>query len=88
MPKIWRLAKAEELFQIQQRAIARMEMALKRYQLWVQVSDKFASRVRSMQTRLEKVEKLDRPELERRKMGLELNGWLAPQPASGAGIPV
>ncbi len=70
-----RLAKAEELFQIQQRAIARMEMALKRYQLWVQVSDKFASRVRSMQTRLEKVEKLDRPELERRKMGLELNGW-------------
>jgi ATP-binding cassette subfamily F protein 3 len=70
-----RLAKAEELFQIQQRAIARMEMALKRYQQWVQVSDKFASRVRSMQTRLEKVEKLDRPELERRKMGLELNGW-------------
>jgi tetratricopeptide (TPR) repeat protein len=34
--------RAEELFQIQQRAIARMEMALKRYLLWVQVSDKFA----------------------------------------------
>jgi ATP-binding cassette subfamily F protein 3 len=70
-----RLARAEELYHIQQRSIARMEMALKRYQQWVQVSDKFASRVRSMQTRLEKVEHLDRPLLEHRKMGLELNGW-------------
>jgi ATP-binding cassette subfamily F protein 3 len=70
-----RLARAEELYQIQQRSVARMEMALKRYQQWVQVSDKFASRVRSMQTRLEKVEHLDRPLLEHRKMGLELNGW-------------
>jgi ATP-binding cassette, subfamily F, member 3 len=70
-----RMARAEELFQIQQRSIARMEMALKRYLVWVQVSDKFASRVRSMQTRLEKVKQLDRPVLERRKMGLELNGW-------------
>ncbi len=70
-----RLARAEELFHIQQRSIARMEMALKRYQLWVQVSDKFASRVRSMQTRIEKVKHLERPVLERRKMGLELNGW-------------
>jgi ATP-binding cassette subfamily F protein 3 len=52
-----------------------MEMALKRYQLWVQVSDKFASRVRSMQTRLAKLEKIDRPTLYRRRMGLELNGW-------------
>ncbi len=70
-----RLARQEELFQIQQRAIRRMEMALKRYQVWVQVSDKFASRVRSMQTRLEKVDRLDRPNLDRKRMGLELNGW-------------
>ncbi len=70
-----RLARAMELFQIQQRSIARMEMALKRYQQWVQVSDKFASRVHSMQTRLEKVKHLDRPVIEHRKMGLELNGW-------------
>ncbi len=70
-----RMARAEELYQIQQRSITRMEMALKRYQQWVQVSDKFASRVRSMQTRLEKVEHLDRPVLEHRKMGLKLNGW-------------
>lgn len=70
-----RLARAEELYQIQQRSIARMEMALKRYRLWVQVSDKFASRVHSMETRLAKLNRRDRPTLERRRMGLELNGW-------------
>jgi ATP-binding cassette subfamily F protein 3 len=70
-----RLARAEELFQVQQRSIARMEMALKRYLQWVQVSDKFASRVHAMEKRLERVNRLDRPVLERRKMGLELNGW-------------
>ncbi|NCP86821.1 MAG: ABC transporter ATP-binding protein [Anaerolineae bacterium CG_4_9_14_3_um_filter_57_17] len=75
MDKEQRLAKQEELFQIQQRAINRMELALKRYQTWVKVSEKFASRVHSMQTRLEKVQKLERPTLERRRMGLELNGW-------------
>ncbi len=70
-----RLVRAEQLFILQQRAIARMEMALKRYMQWVQVSDKFSSRVRSMETRLERTKQLDRPILERRKMGLELNGW-------------
>lgn len=75
LEKEQRLAKAEELFQIQRRAIQRMELALKRYQTWVQFSDKFASRVHSMQTRLAKVETLERPTLERRKMGLALGGW-------------
>jgi ATP-binding cassette subfamily F protein 3 len=70
-----RLARAEELYQIQQRSIDRMEMALKRYRLWVQVSDKFASRVHSMETRLAKLERKERPVLEHRKMGLELSGW-------------
>jgi ATP-binding cassette, subfamily F, member 3 len=70
-----RLARQEELYLIQLRSIKRMEMALKRYQLWVKVSDKFASRVRSMQTRLSKVDHLDQPTLDRRKMSLELNGW-------------
>jgi ATP-binding cassette subfamily F protein 3 len=70
-----RLARQEELFQIQQRAINRMEMALKRYLKWVQVSDKFASRVHAMEARLARVGRLDKPTLERRKMGLELNGW-------------
>ncbi|MGB7874264.1 MAG: ABC-F family ATP-binding cassette domain-containing protein [Anaerolineales bacterium] len=71
-----RLARQEELYQIQQRGIARMEMALKRYKLWVQFNDKFASRMHAMEARLARVEHIEKPVLERRRMDLrQLNGW-------------
>jgi ATP-binding cassette, subfamily F, member 3 len=70
-----RLARQEELYQIQQREIGRLEMALKRYELWTQFNDKFASRMHAMEARIERIEKIDRPILERHKMGLTLNGW-------------
>jgi ATP-binding cassette, subfamily F, member 3 len=70
-----RLARSEELYSIQQRNIKRMEVALKRYKQWVLVSDKFSSRVHSMETRLDKVKRLDRPALDKRRMGLEFKGW-------------
>ena len=69
------LLRQQELYEIQQREIARMEMALKRYKVWVIRSDKFASRVHAMEARLARVDRLKRPVLERRTMGLELNGW-------------
>ena len=70
-----RLARQEELYQIQQREIGRLEMALKRYKQWVVFNDKFATRIHNMEARIDRIEKIDRPVLERRKMGLELNGW-------------
>jgi ATP-binding cassette subfamily F protein 3 len=70
-----RLARQEELYQIQQREIGRLEMALKRYKQWVVLNDKFATRVHNMEARIERIEKIERPVLERRKMDLELNGW-------------
>jgi ATP-binding cassette, subfamily F, member 3 len=72
-----RLARQEELYQVQQREVGRLEMAIKRYAIWGKVYDneKFARKAKSMQKRLDKMEKMDRPVLERRKMGLELNGW-------------
>jgi ATP-binding cassette subfamily F protein 3 len=70
-----RLARQEELYQVQQREIARLEMARKRYSMWVQVNDKFASRLRAMQARLERIDRLERPVLERRRMNLDLGGW-------------
>ena len=70
-----RLARQEELYQIQQREFGRLEMALKRYKVWVIFNDKFASRIHAMEARIERIEKIERPTLERRKMGLELNGW-------------
>jgi len=72
-----RLARQEELYQIQQREIGRLEMALKRYKLWTQFNDKFASRMHAMEARIERIEtrSVERPILERRKMDLTLNGW-------------
>jgi ATP-binding cassette subfamily F protein 3 len=70
-----RLARQAELYQIQQNEIRRLEEACKRYKLWAQVSDKFASRMRAMRARIERIEQMERPVLERKRMGLELNGW-------------
>lgn len=70
-----RLARQEELYQIQQREIGRLEMALKRYKQWVVFNDKFATRIHAMEARIDRIEKIDRPILERRKMDLSLNGW-------------
>jgi len=70
-----RLARQEELYQIQQREIGRLEMALKRYKVWVIFNDKFATRVHNMEARIERIEKIERPVLDRRKMDLSLNGW-------------
>jgi ATP-binding cassette subfamily F protein 3 len=70
-----RLARQEELYQVQQREIGRLEMAVKRYKLWTQFNDKFASRMHAMEARIERIEKIERPVLERRKMDLALNGW-------------
>ena len=70
-----RLARQEELYQVQQREIARLEMAVKRYRQWVILNDKFATRIRNMEARIERMDKIERPILERRKMDLALNGW-------------
>ncbi len=70
-----RMARQEELFQIQRREIARLEMARKRYALWTQFNDKFASRMHAVDARLERMERIDRPVLERRRMDLDLGGW-------------
>jgi ATP-binding cassette, subfamily F, member 3 len=70
-----RLARQEDLYQIQRREIGRLEMALRRYKEWVVFNDKFATRIHAMEARIERIEKIERPVLERRKMDLELNGW-------------
>ncbi len=70
-----RLARQEELYQIQQRGLARMEMALKRYKLWTQFNDKFASRMHAMEARMARVERIDKPILDRKRMDLRLSGW-------------
>jgi ATP-binding cassette, subfamily F, member 3 len=72
-----RLARQEELYRVQQHEIGRLEMAIKRYAMWGKVYDneKFAKKAKTMQKRLDKMDKIDKPVLERRKMDLSLNGW-------------
>jgi ATP-binding cassette subfamily F protein 3 len=70
-----RLARQEELYKVQQSEIGRLEMAIKRYRQWVVFNDKFAAKITNMEARIERMDKIDRPILERRKMNLELNGW-------------
>ena len=72
-----RLARQEELYQVQQREISRLEMAIKRYAMWGKVYDneKFAKKAKTMQKRLDKMETVEKPILERRKMDLALHGW-------------
>jgi ATP-binding cassette subfamily F protein 3 len=72
-----RLARQEELFRVQKREIARIETAIKRYAMWAKVYDneKFAIRARAIQNRLDRMERIDHPVTERRRMDLDLSGW-------------
>ncbi len=72
-----RLARQDVLFRAQQHVINRMEAAIKRYALWGKLYDneKFAKRAKTMQKRLDKLDKVDKPLLEPRRMDLQLSGW-------------
>ena len=72
-----RLARQEELYGVQQREIGRMETAIKRLALWGKIYDneKFAQRAKTMQKRLDKMDKIEKPISERRRMDLKLSGW-------------
>jgi ATP-binding cassette subfamily F protein 3 len=72
-----RLLRQQQLYQAQQKEITRLEQAAKRLMTWGKIYDneKFSKRGQNILKRLEKLERVERPTLERRRMGLELNGW-------------
>jgi len=72
-----RTFRQQQLYQAQQKEIIRLEQAAKRLMTWGAVYDnvKFIRRGQSIMKRVEKMERVERPILERRRMGLELNGW-------------
>lgn len=72
-----RLARQEDLYRAQQHEIARMQIAIKRFAVWGKVYDneKFAAKAKSMQKRLDKMDKLEKPITERKRMELRLGGW-------------
>lgn len=69
-----KLLRQQQMFQIQQRDIQRLEFSIQRLMGWgAGQNEKFVRRARSMQKRLDKMEKIDRPIMERKTIGLNLN---------------
>lgn len=75
--KSMRQLRQQQLFQAQQKEITRLEQSANRLLMWGRVYDnnKFIRRGKSILKRLEKIERVDAPTRERRRMGLDLAGW-------------
>ena len=68
-----KLLSQERQYKIQQREIRRMEFAIRRLLGWAAgQNEKLVKRGRSMQKRLEKIERVDKPVFERKAIGLTL----------------
>ena len=72
-----RLLRQEQLYEAQQKEIARIEAAIARFEEWASrvVNERHARQARSRQKMLERMDRIDRPVIERRRMGLALEGW-------------
>jgi len=75
--KQFRLLRQQQMFQAQQKEINRLEQSAKRLMTWGKVYDnvKFIKRGQNILKRIERIDKIDKPVLERKRMGLELSGW-------------
>ena len=76
-----RLLRQQQQYAAQQKEIARIEAAIARFEYWasVVVNERHARQARSRRKMLERMDKVERPVLERRKMGLQLGGWRGSQ---------
>ncbi len=64
-------------FKVQQHEIHRLEQSAKRLLIWGRTHDneKLIRRAKSMMKRIDKMEKVEKPILEHKAMGLQLAGW-------------
>jgi ATP-binding cassette subfamily F protein 3 len=72
-----RLLRQQQLFQAQQKEITRLEQAAKRLLIWGRTYDneKLIKRGKAIEKRIERIERIDKPVLERKRMALALSGW-------------
>ncbi len=75
--KQMRLARQQQLYDVQQREIGRLQAAAKQLLMWGRQYDneKFIKRGKAILGRIEKIDKIDRPVLEPKRMDLQINGW-------------
>jgi ATP-binding cassette subfamily F protein 3 len=68
------LKRQAEVYAAQQKEIARLEAAMRQFNHWARMTldERFATRARNMQRRIDRMDQVDRPVLERRRMALEL----------------
>jgi ATP-binding cassette subfamily F protein 3 len=68
------LQRQEQLYVTQQKEIARLEEAIRRFEDWARrvVDERHIKQARNKQRQIDRMEKIDRPVLERRKIALEL----------------
>jgi len=71
------LSRQKQVFQAQQKEIKRLEQSAKRLLSWGHIHDneKFIKRGKNILKRLERMDRISRPILEDKPMGLELDGW-------------
>ena len=71
-----KLKRQQQLYVAQQKEIARLEEAIRRFKLWasIVVNERHIKQARNKQRQIDRMDKVDRPVLERRKMGLDLRG--------------
>lgn len=68
------LLKQQQMYEIQQHELMRLQFSIRRLLGWgAGQNEKFVRRARSMQKRVDKIERIDKPILERRGIGLDLN---------------
>lgn len=72
------LMRQQQMYQAQQKEITRLEQSAKRLLLWGKIYDneKFHKRGVNILRRIDRIERIDRPVLDRKRMGLELAGWV------------
>ncbi len=75
------LTRQQQIFKAQQKEITRLEQTARRLMLWGRLYDnnKFIRRGQSIMKRLDKIERIDKPMVDRPRMQLELAGWTGSQ---------
>jgi ATP-binding cassette subfamily F protein 3 len=76
-----RLLRQQRRYEAQQKEIARIEAAIARFEHWasIVINERHARQARSRRRMLERMDRVEKPVLERKRMGLELNGWRGSQ---------
>jgi ATP-binding cassette, subfamily F, member 3 len=71
-----KLKRQQQLYISQQKEIARLEEAIRRFELWASmvVNERHIKQARNKQRQIDRMDKVERPVLERRKIGLEFRG--------------